>query len=61
MDMFPSPIKIGGYEHITTTWELNCTHNLDGCVLTLQHTTKHASQNLNEKLELERSYYKTSF
>ena len=32
-------------------------HNLDGCVLTLQHTTKHASQNLNEKLELERRYY----
>lgn len=36
-------------------------HNLDDCVLTLQHTTKHASQNLNEKLELERSYYMTSF
>lgn len=29
-------------------------HNLDGCVLTLQHTTKRASQNLNKKLELAR-------
>lgn len=60
MDMFPSPVKIGGYEHITTTCELDCCE-LDGCVLTLQHTTKHASQNLNKKLELERSYYMTSF
>jgi hypothetical protein len=41
MNMFPSPVKIGGYEHITTTCELDCTQPRRLCAdFTTHHQTR---------------------